>query len=107
MNWSKALISGVVGGVAMIAYEFVVHGMIMAKTYQSYALFRQDTNPIWYPILALLLGVVAGLIFERTRGSWSAGPKGGMNFGLWLGLIFFVAGFGYPLMFQGFPYYLS
>jgi hypothetical protein len=33
--------------------------------------------------------------------------KGGMTFGFWLGLVAFFATFYNPLIFQGFPYFLS
>jgi len=107
MNWSKAVIAGAVGGVVMAVYEALVHGMIMSNTYANLAFFRQDASPIWYTVIAILVGIVGGIIFAKTRASWGAGPKGGMSFGLWLGILFFVLGFSYPLMIQGFPYYLT
>ncbi len=108
MQWSKAIIAGAVGGVANAVYSFIMHGLIMGNTYQSRPeVFRQDTNPVWYPIVAILLGVVAGLFFARSRSAWSAGVKGGVNFGLWLGLVGFAATFYDPLIFAGFPYFLT
>ncbi len=108
MNVNKALIAGLVGGIVLAIYEFLVHGLIMGGTYAKYQpLFRQDAPMFWFPIIAIILAIVAALFFARTRGSWEDGAKGGMMFGFWLGLIAFVAQFYNPLVYTGFPYFLS
>jgi len=107
MNVSKALLAGAVGGVVVAVYDFIVHGLIMDATYKKYTLFRQDANMVWFPILAIVIGVVAAVIFAKTRSSWAAGVKGGVTFGFWLGLIGFFATFYNPLVFNEFPYYLT
>lgn len=108
MNWSKALISGVAGGVVLAVYEAIMYGFVMAGTFAAYpGVFRQDANPIWFSVIAILIGAVAGMFFAKSRASWSPGPKGGMNFGMWLGLIAFFAGFYTTLMHPGFPYFLT
>jgi hypothetical protein len=107
MNWSKALISGVVGGVAVAVYNAVTHGFIMAGEYAKVAHFRADASPVWFVVLAILAGAVAGILFAKSRASWAAGPKGGMAFGLWLGLIAFLMAFYLPLTQKDFPYYLT
>ena len=108
MNWNKAVIAGAVGGVALVVYDYVIHGVILANTYQSLPeVFRAGANPLWFMALAIILGVVAGLFFAKTRSSFAAGPKGGMMFGLWIGLIGFFATFYTPLTITDFPYYLT
>ncbi len=108
MNWSKALISGVAGGVALAVYEAIMYGFVMRGTFESHAgVFRADANPAWFSVVAIAIGVAAGLLFAKSRSSWSAGPKGGMTFGLFLGLVGFFAQFYAPLTHPGFPYYLA
>ncbi|MDZ7290379.1 MAG: hypothetical protein ONB44_11870 [candidate division KSB1 bacterium] len=107
MQWSKAIIAGVVGGIVNAVYGFLLHGLVMGKTYQKYAVFRTDANVIWFIIIPILLGVVGALFFAKSRASWSAGMKGGITFGFWIGLIGFVANFYTPLMYAGFPYFLT
>ena len=104
---SKALTAGAVGGVALAVYEWIMHGVIMGNTYANIASFRQDGNPMWFPIIAILMGLAAGVLFGKTRTMWAHGPKGGATFGMWLGLIGGIGAFYQPLTISGFPYYLS
>ncbi len=107
MSWSKALISGVAGGVALALYNALMHGFIMMNAYSKVAHFRADAPPAWFAVLAILFGLAAGIFFAKSRASWSAGPKGGMAFGMWLGVIAFLAAFYLPLTQKDFPYYLT
>ena len=107
MKWNKALIAGVVGGVVLAVYDFIMFGLIMGSTLEKYTIFRTDSNMIWYPVLAILMGIVGGLFFAKSRSSWPAGAKGGATFGFWVGLIGFIASFYNSLTFVGFQYYLD
>jgi hypothetical protein len=108
MDWTKALITGVVGGVVLTAYNFFMHGVIMANAYTKHTLFRQDqANPLWFLLVAVMLGIFGALLFAKTRDSWAAGLKGGLTFGFWLGMVAFFFQFYSPLIYEGFPYHLS
>ncbi len=107
MNWTKALLTGVVGGIVVCIYNFLVHGFIMGATYTKYPVFRQGASPIWFFVVAIVVAIPAAVIFAKSRSSWAAGIKGGIIFGFWLGLVSFFAQFYNPLVFSGFPYYLS
>lgn len=107
MNWSKVLMSGVAGGIAVTLYNTLTHGFIMAGAYSKVANFRADANPAFFAVLAVLAGIVGAALFAKTRASWGAGPKGGMSFGVWIGLIAFIAAFYLPLTQKDFPYYLT
>ncbi len=108
MDMKKALIAGLVAGVALFVYEFVIHALLLAGTYAEYnQVFRQDGNPVYFPLLALAQALAAGVIFAKTRSAWGAGFKGGATFGFWIGLVFFFREFYNPLTIEGFPYYLA
>ena len=108
MQMNKALIAGVVGGIALAVYEFIMHGLIMGNTYQALPqTFRQDANAIWFPIVAIVVGAAAGVLFGKTRSVWGEGAKGGMTFGFWFGLAVAFTNFYAPLTINGFPYYLA
>ncbi len=107
MNWSKAFISGIVGGIALWVYNFLMHGLIMANTYAKYDAFRQDANPVWFVVVTVLVGIAAALLFAKTRAIWAEGIKGGMTFGFFLGLVAFFNQFYSSLMYEGVPYHLS
>jgi len=108
MNWAKALLAGVVGGIVVNIYEFGMHGFVMADTYMKYPVFdKEQANPAWFVTLSVIMGIFAAIIFAKTRSSWSPGPKGGLVFGFWVGLIAFFAQFYYPLVIAGFPYHLA
>jgi hypothetical protein len=110
MQWSKVLIAGAVGGVVNAVYGFVMHALIMGNTYSRYApeVFRQDGSGMaWFITLPIVLGLVGAAFFAKSRSAWAAGPKGGAMFGFWVGLIGFIANFYTPLIYTGYPYYLT
>ena len=107
MNWSKAILAGVVGGVVMWLANFVLHGLIMGAAYSKYAIFRQDGGVAHFLLLGLLISFFAAVLFAKTRGSWAAGMKGGATFGFYLGLVSFFAHFYNSLTIEGFPYHLN
>ena len=106
MNWSKTLIAGVVSGIALTVYEFIVHAKIMASTYAKYPVFAGDGG-LHFVLVAVCVAIAAAILFSKTRGSWADGPAGGATFGFFLGLFVFFGGFYRPLIFEGFPYYLA
>lgn len=108
MSWSKALIAGAAGGFVSAILNALMHAGIMSGTYMKYeGLFRQDSSPLWFTAVAIVIGIAGGVLFAKTRSSWAAGAKGGLNFGFFIGLVSFAAQFYTPLIYQGFPYYLS
>ena len=70
-------------------------------------LLTLDANPAWFLLIAVAICVTAALLFARTRGSWAPGWKGGLSFGLFLGLVIFFQRFFDPLVIDGYPYYLA
>ena len=109
MNWGKAIIAGIVGGIVLNIANFVMHGLIMGGTYARYpeVFTQEEANPAWFFLVAICTGIAAAFLFGWTRKSWSEGYMGGAVFGFWLGLVFFFAPFYNPLVIEGFPYYLS
>jgi len=108
MNWGKVLLTGLVGGIVVNIYEFIMHGMIMRGTYESYEVFaREPASPLWFVLLAVIIGIAGAMIFAKTRAAWGPGTKGGLVFGAFVGIIAFFAQFYYPLTIAGFPYYLA
>lgn len=108
MNWGKALIAGVVGGFVGSIVNFVMHGLIMASAYVKYPVFtKEEANPVWFIAIAICVGIMAALLFAKSRVAWGDGWLGGVNFGFWVGLVFFFEHFYDPLVLEGFPYHLG
>ena len=107
MNWTKTFITGIVGGIVLWVYNFLMHGLIMAKTYEKYAVFRQDASPLWFAVVTLLIGITGAILFAKTRAVWAEGIKGGLTFGFFVGLVAFFYQFYNVLMYEGFPCHLS
>lgn len=109
MNWTRAIIAGVVGGIVVNIADFIQHGLILGSTYVRYdQVFSQEqANPLYFMLIAVTTGVFAAILFARTRSSWAPGVRGGLNFGLLLGLVTFWYPFYSALVIDGFPYYLS
>ena len=109
MNWTRALVAGVVGGIVMWIADFVLHGFVMGGTYMKYPeVFTQEpSNPLLFLVIEVLIGIPAAIIFAKTRQSWAEGVKGGLSFGFWIGLLGFFPQFFNNLVIKGFPYFLG
>lgn len=108
MNWGKAIVAGVVGGIVVSVANFIMHGMILGATYMRYPVFTQEeANPLWFFLVAICISVAAALLFARSRPCWPQGIMGGVQYGFWVGLVYFFSTFYNPLGLEGFPYYLS
>ncbi len=109
MNWGKVLIGGVAAGIAMTIADFVLHGMIMSKTYMGLPeVFTQEqANPLYFVLIAVCLSLGAAMLFAKTRQSWAGGVAGGATFGAFLGVFAFFPSFYDPLVIDGFPYFLA
>jgi len=108
MQWGRILGATAVGGIVMWLVSFLLHGFVMSATYTKYPVFRQgEGNPLYFLLIELLIALPAAALFSKTRPSWSAGIAGGLAFGFWVGFLGFFAQFFNPLIFEGFPYYLS
>ncbi len=109
MNWTKALLAGLVGGVLATLADYVTHGMILRNTYMKYPeVFSQtQASPVYFFVTAILIACFAAVLFAKTRKCWADGWKGGATFGFYLGLVFFFSNFYSALVIDGFPYFLS
>ena len=109
MNWTKILLSTIVGGELANIADFVMHGVILGNTYTKYPEVYTQTqaNPLWFVLISILMAFFAAILFAKTRKCWSGGWKGGATFGFYLGLVFFFAQFYPALVIEGFPYHLS
>jgi hypothetical protein len=109
MNWSKAILAGVVAGIVLTIADFVMHVVILGDTYMSYPeVFRQDDAGVHHFFLVgIMVAITAAILFGKTRSSWADGIKGGLTFGFFLGLVLFFTRFYQSLTLEGFPYYLN
>lgn len=110
MDSKKALLATLAVGVVANILDFVVHGQILTNAYYSKLpnLFRQDMAPTWFVIGDFVFAAVFVWVYDRVRGSFGGGPKGGMTYGLYMGVFLsFPTYIFFNLMFVGFPYALA
>ena len=108
MNWGKVLIGGVVAGVVGNLVDFVIHQLVLGETYMQYPVFTQEqVNPLYFLAIAVLIGIMAAILFTKTRAVWPTGLAGGATFGFFVGLLLFFFPFYSALVIEGFPYFLS
>ncbi len=109
MNWTRTLLAGVVGGVALNITDYVNHGLILGSAYTKYPeVFSQEQAKIaWFFGIAILVGIFTAALFGKTRDAWADGLKGGLTFGFWLGMVLFWVPFYSVLVIDGFPYHLA
>lgn len=110
MNWGRAVVAGLVAGIAQNVVNFVLHGLILGGTYEGQAAFVQEENPAniaWFAVIALVIGVAAALLFASSRQSWQAGARGGLHFGILLGAVVGFQQFYLTLVINEFPYHVA
>lgn len=109
MSWSRVLLGGLAGGIALLIADFVMHGLIMGPTYMEYPdVFTQEDSGIGsFALVSILLGLAAAFLFAKTRSAWPPGLVGGAFFGLALGATQFIPNFYDALVYEGFPSYLA
>jgi hypothetical protein len=111
MKWSKTLLGGVLGGLALMLVNFLLHGVLMAETYRGYPeVFEQEASPsgpVHFAIISVLITIFLAIVFAKTRSLWARGIAGGLVFGLLVGMTHFFTNFYDTLVYDGFPYYLA
>jgi hypothetical protein len=109
MNWTRVLVGGLAAGFVTNLLDFVLHGLLLAPTYErlSEVFTQEQANPLWFLVNSLVIGVLVAVLFGKSRASWAPGWKGGVAFGLLFGLATFFLNHYHPLVIDGFPYYLA
>lgn len=111
MNYKRFLIAFLAGGVVMNVLDQITHGLILKSTYEANsALFNSadSTSPALYIIAAFIASAIFVWVYAKVIDSVGAGPKGGLLFGIYAGILISFPGMLYMhIMIAGFPYYLS
>ena len=107
MNWTKVAVAGVVGGIVMWLFDFLMHGIVLGQTYTEYPVFTQEAaNPAMFLVISFCIALTAAVIYAKTRDCWGGGAKGGILFGFLLGLFGSFPHFYNVLVLEGWPYFL-
>ncbi len=112
MNWGRAIGAGLAAGFVQNIANFVMHGLVLGGMYLDQPAFVQEPENmamqiVWFLVIALVLGVVASLLFASSRQSWQPGAKGGLHFGVLLGAVVGFQQFYLTLVVNDFPYHVA
>ncbi len=112
MNWGRAIGAGLAAGFVQNIANFVMHGLVLGGMYLDQPAFVQEPDSmamqvVWFLVIALVLGVVASLLFASSRQSWQPGAKGGLHFGVLLGAVVGFQQFYLTLVVNDFPYHVA
>lgn len=112
MNWGRAIGAGLAAGFVQNIANFVMHGLVLGGMYLDQPAFVQEPEDmamqiVWFLVIALVLGVVASLMFASSRESWQPGAKGGLHFGVLLGTAIGFQQFYLTLVVNDFPYHVA
>ena len=112
MNWGRAIGAGLAAGFVQNIVNFVLHGLVLGGMYLDQPAFVQEPDNmamqiVWFLVIALVLGVVASLLFASSRQSWQPGAKGGLHFGVLLGAVVGFQQFYLTLVVNDFPYHVA
>jgi hypothetical protein len=79
INWPRLIFGGVVAGLIINAFEYVLNGVVLAKDMEAAtnALGRHIGGPelLMFTTWAFLVGIVAVWLYAAIRPRYGAGPK--------------------------------
>jgi hypothetical protein len=110
MKGSKFWLAVLVGGIVVNVLDFLVQGLWLSSAYYNQ---RPDIFNIGVNVANFIFGdfvavFVLAWVYDRVAGSFPSGPKGGMTFGLYAGVLLnFPTWIFIHLMIKNFPYELS
>ena len=87
INWGRVVLGGLLAGVVLNAYDFVMNGMVLAAQWNA-SLQGLGKGPmgasmiVWFVLSDFLLGLWAIWLYAAIRPRYGAGPKTA----LWAGL---------------------
>lgn len=111
MDMKKFLTATGVVFVATFVWDFLFHGLFLGPSYyatNATTFVQSDAPSIWLFVGQLAQSALIVYVWSRVMGSFAAGMKGGMIFGILAHLLIMVPGAMYNHIFiNGFPYALS
>lgn len=102
INMGRVLLGGLLAGVVMNVFEYVLNGMILADEWETAAanlgLAPMSGSAVaMYVVLFFVLGVIAVWVYAAMRPRFGPGPRTAVIAGLLVWLLIFV----FPTMFNG------
>ncbi len=108
MNVKKVLLAGLVVGVVMNVFDFVVQGQLLAGYYAQLSFLKREPPIPWLVVGDFVAALVFVWVYDRVFSSFGGGAKGGATFGLYAGvLVNFPTWIFANLIFVDFPYGLA
>jgi hypothetical protein len=110
MKSGKFWLAVLAAGVVVNILDWAVYTQWLGPTYMATnpAVFRQDTNPMFYVFGDFVCVFVFAWVFDKVSSSFGSTPKDGAMAGMYLGiLVNFPMNILLHLMFNGYPYSLS
>lgn len=86
MNLKRLLVSGIAAGVVVNVYDFLVHGMLLAK-YTAGPPFRPEAPIPWLVAGDFVAAFVLAWVWIKVKGCFGSGWKAGLTGGLYAGIL--------------------
>ena len=92
INWARVFLGGVVAGIIIDVFEFVLHGIVLnadwRQTYEALGRPMQESTAgmMIYILLGLAIGILAVWFYAAIRPRYTPGPKTAVcaGLGVWL-----------------------
>jgi hypothetical protein len=99
INWGRVIAGGLLAGVVLNVFDFVVHGVLLADQWSAASAALGKGEPsgsamVWYFVFDFLLGIAAVWLYAAIRPRFGPGPKTAACAGLF---VWFLVGFLYNL----------
>ena len=74
-------------GIFVAAFNYLFFTYVAALFSPTPANMRTDTSPVWFIVGDFVVALVLVWVYDRVRGSFATGAKGGATFGLYAGVL--------------------
>jgi hypothetical protein len=108
MDFGRILKAAVIVGIVMNGFDFLVNGVLLKDMMAGQSFMNQDPPIMWLVIGDFVAALVIVTVYDKVRGAFAAGPRGGAIFGLYAGvLVNFPTWILVHLLFQGVSYHTA
>jgi hypothetical protein len=102
MDFGRILKTAVVVGIVMNLFDYLVNGVLLRDMMMGQSFMNPNPPMMWLVIGDFVAALVIVTVYDKVRGAFGAGPKGGATFGLYAGvLVNFPTWIFVHLLFQG------
>jgi hypothetical protein len=104
MQMNKFLPATIAVWVWLLIFDNFLSGLLLGSTFAQIPGVQAEFSKVWETVGDLALALVLVWMYDRVKGAFGAGLKGGATYGLYAGLVMNFPTWLWPVLYFGWPY---